>query len=98
DFERGKITDIVRHFQFITSSAMNYSFNRGNLLVSGMKVEGTPHWERISNFEWDVYRFQNASTNEYLTACVGRYDEFFTQSILHIVKGEGYPDASFADD
>ncbi|KAH7715164.1 hypothetical protein AAVH_17438 [Aphelenchoides avenae] len=95
-FERGEITGIVEHFRFqkFASKGMHFAFSRDNLLVSGTKVEG----DRIDRFEWDVYRFKNASTNEYLTACVGQTKPpHYVESFLHIVKGEVYPDASFSD-
>ncbi|KAH7712511.1 hypothetical protein AAVH_20166 [Aphelenchoides avenae] len=98
-FERGEITDTVDHFEFATSSSngMNYAFKRDNLLVSRMKVEGKSQWDPINKYEWNVYRFRNASTNEYLTACVGQSTSAFNaKSLLHISKGEVYPDASFA--
>lgn len=94
-FELG-IADIVEHFRLESDSSKlaTYAFNRANLLVSDVKVEGG----RIKDFSWDVYRFLNASTNEYLTACVGRDTSAHgTGSILHVVKGEVYPDASFAE-
>ncbi|KAH7709802.1 hypothetical protein AAVH_22929 [Aphelenchoides avenae] len=99
EFERGDIMNTVEHFQFSTSSAkgMYYAFNRDNLLVSGMKIEGTSGWNRIGNYEWDVYRFRSASTSEYLAACVAQYRGYTTKCILHLVRGEVYPDASFAD-
>lgn len=95
EFERG-ITVTVEHFHLESDSpkGANYAFSRDNLLVSGVKIEGG----RVENFSWDVYRFRNASTSEYLTACVGRDTSAYgTGSILHIVKGEVYPDASFAE-
>ncbi|KAH7720600.1 hypothetical protein AAVH_11931 [Aphelenchoides avenae] len=98
EFERGKIADTVKHFQFSTVTEMSYAFNLDNLLVSGMKVEGLKHCARIRNFIWDVYRFRNANTSEYLTACVGlRETAYSIKHVLHIMKGEMYPDASFAD-
>ncbi|KAH7709759.1 hypothetical protein AAVH_22956 [Aphelenchoides avenae] len=100
EFERGKITAIVEHFQLRTNSSqgIHYEFNRDNLLVSRMKVEGE-HWEaRINDIEWDVYRFRNANTSDYLTACVGEdMDDDLGNRFIHILKGEVYPDASFAD-
>ncbi|KAH7717309.1 hypothetical protein AAVH_15256 [Aphelenchoides avenae] len=96
EFESGKITDTVTHFEFRPRppTEMNYAFSRDNLLVSKMKVEGMNLRDRINIFAWDVYRFRNASTGGYLTACVGR-SAYSTESILHLVKGEVYPDASF---
>lgn len=99
EFERGEIADTVEHFHFITNSSkgMKYSFNRDNLLVSGMKVQGKC-WGHNDDFEWDVYRFRNATTSEYLTACVGHFKfRYLTLSLLHIVNGQVYPDASFAE-
>lgn len=97
EFERGKIADTVEHFRFSRSSrtSTNFAFSRDNLLVLEMKVEGTNHWERINNYAWDVYRFRNTSTGGYLTACVGQSTY---ESVLHIVRGEIYPDASFVRD
>ncbi|KAH7712497.1 hypothetical protein AAVH_20152 [Aphelenchoides avenae] len=98
EFEQGKITDTVEHFELRPSfsTETDYAFGRDNLLVSGMKVEGE-QWERINNFLWDVYRFRNAITGGYLTACVGRSKSFDAAvTILHLMKGEVYPDASFA--
>ncbi|KAH7697461.1 hypothetical protein AAVH_35457, partial [Aphelenchoides avenae] len=99
EFERGEITDTVEHFQLTTFTAkgMYYAFSRDNLLVSGTKIEGNSGWNRIGNYEWDIYRFRNARTKEYLTACVAQYRGYTTKCILHLVKGEVYPDASFAD-
>ncbi|KAH7660519.1 hypothetical protein AAVH_43697, partial [Aphelenchoides avenae] len=64
-FERGEITNTVEHFHFIanTSKGMKCSFNRDNLLVSGMKVEGKRRWGQNDYFEWDVYRFRNVITS-----------------------------------
>lgn len=78
---------------------MNYAFNHDNLLVSGMEVEGERRADgRTDIYEWDVYRFRNALTSEYLTACVGQYKTArLTESVLHIVRGEAYSDTSFAD-
>lgn len=91
----------MEHFQFLQDSSikgMNYAFNRDNLLVSAMKVEGNRFWGRYGNFVWDVYRFRNAITSDYITACVGRDRSYnYSESVLHILKGEVYPDASFAD-
>ncbi|KAH7709760.1 hypothetical protein AAVH_22957 [Aphelenchoides avenae] len=96
DFERGKIADIVGHFQLETNASqrMNYAFSRENLLVSRMKVDGQCWYSRFNDIEWDVYRFRNANTNEYLTACVGKDKN---ECFLHILKGEVFPDASFGD-
>ncbi|KAH7708709.1 hypothetical protein AAVH_24037 [Aphelenchoides avenae] len=97
EFERGEITDTVEHFHFKEDSqkGMNFKFNRDNLIVSGMKVEGTDDRNPFTDIEWDVYRFRSASTGGYLTACVGRNASDGT--ILHIVRGEVFPNASFAD-
>lgn len=52
---------------------------------------------KVGDNEWDVYRFRNAVTGEWLTACVGHETcEYTDFSVVHIVKGEVYPDASFA--
>ncbi|KAH7712682.1 hypothetical protein AAVH_19987 [Aphelenchoides avenae] len=96
DFERGTITDTVAHFRLNSDSStgMSYAFSRDNMLVSGMIADGDNGWDPIN---WDVYRFRNARTGEYLTACVGRKTSAYsTGSFLHIVKGEVYPGASFA--
>ncbi|KAH7701039.1 hypothetical protein AAVH_31834, partial [Aphelenchoides avenae] len=97
EFERGEITDTVEHFLFVANCKANCvfspGFNRDNLHASGMIVEG--HSAPISDFEWDVYRFRNANTGEYLTACVGRHIGN-VEINLHILKGEVYPNASFA--
>ncbi|KAH7720596.1 hypothetical protein AAVH_11927 [Aphelenchoides avenae] len=98
DFELGKIAGTVKHFELHSEKEMDYAFNGDNLLVSGMKVEGREQWDRIDDYVWDVYRFRNASTHEYLTACVGRDTSAYpNNSILHISKGQVYPNASFAD-
>ncbi|KAH7700661.1 hypothetical protein AAVH_32217, partial [Aphelenchoides avenae] len=96
EFERGNISDIVEHFEFKLNSSqeVHFAFSRDNLLVAGMKVEGRNNWDPYCDIEWDVYRFRNASTGGYLTACVGRMDSVH-ETILHLVKGEVYPDASF---
>ncbi|KAH7720594.1 hypothetical protein AAVH_11925 [Aphelenchoides avenae] len=100
-FERGSITDTVEHFQFSmrSSKEMKFSFSADNRLVSGMKAEGQKHYDRISKFEWDVYRFRNAITGKYLTACVGQHKspDYKTEYIVHILRGEAYPDDTFAD-
>lgn len=86
------------HFEIRPSSStrVDYAFSRDNLLVSGMKLEGKTPWDIINYFEWDFYRFRNASTGRYLTACVGRNAHINpTEPVLHLVKGEVYPDASF---
>ncbi|KAH7718037.1 hypothetical protein AAVH_14548 [Aphelenchoides avenae] len=97
EFERGEITDTVQHFVFVanckTNCVFSPAFSRDNLLVSGMIVEG--HSAPLNDFEWDVYRFRNASNGEYLTACVGRHIGN-VEINLHILKGEVYPNASFA--
>ncbi|KAH7704728.1 hypothetical protein AAVH_28075 [Aphelenchoides avenae] len=102
-FERGEITSTVEHFEYKppVSTALNCAFSRDNLVASGMKVEGTARWTPINDFEWDVYRFRNSSSNEYLTACVGQKTSRIRgidliESVLHILKGEVYPNASFA--
>ncbi|KAH7696611.1 hypothetical protein AAVH_36317, partial [Aphelenchoides avenae] len=97
-FERGEITDTVEHFHFKYGSekGMNFAFSRDNLLVAGMKVEGTDHRNLFPHIEWDVYRFRNASTGCYLTACVG-HNPSIVETVLHIVRGEVYPNASFAE-
>ncbi|KAH7716715.1 hypothetical protein AAVH_15897 [Aphelenchoides avenae] len=98
DFERGRITDTVEHFRLKTPG-IDYAFRRDNLLVAGMKVDGKKHeYGTTSIYEWDVYRFRNAATNDYLTACVAHYKAVhFNGTLLHISKGEVFPDASFAD-
>ncbi|KAH7695336.1 hypothetical protein AAVH_37606, partial [Aphelenchoides avenae] len=99
-FELGEIDSTVKHFMFESPPRirMNCAFNRDNLVVSGMKVEGKSDRELTNWFVWDVYRFRNILTNEYLTACVGQHTSLtYDGSILHILKGEVYPDASFAD-
>ncbi|KAH7716020.1 hypothetical protein AAVH_16576 [Aphelenchoides avenae] len=98
DFERGKISDIAEHFQLKTPG-IDYAFRRDNLLVAGMKVDGKKHqYGTTSTYEWDVYRFRNAATNDCLTACVAHYKAVhFSKTLLHISKGEVFPDASFAD-
>lgn len=97
-FERGEVADTVGHFQFNIFKGMSFAFSRDNLLVSGMKVDGKNEWDRINRFACDVYRFRNSGTSECLTACVGLHKSFNSaETILHIVKGEVYPDASFAD-
>lgn len=97
-FERGEITDTVEHFHFKPdlSSKVNYAFSRGNLLVSGMKVGRSDGENSFPDIEWEVYRFRNASTGGYLTACVG-HNPSIDETVLHIVRGEVYPNASFAD-
>ncbi|KAH7720598.1 hypothetical protein AAVH_11929 [Aphelenchoides avenae] len=99
DFELGKIAGTVKHFELHSEKEMDYAFNGDNLLVSGLKVEGGKQWDRIVDYVWDVYRFRNAITSEYLTACVRRDASGYPHagSILHISRGEIYPDASFAD-
>ncbi|KAH7702846.1 hypothetical protein AAVH_29989 [Aphelenchoides avenae] len=97
EFERGEITDTVHHFHFNTPKEVTYAFSRNNLVASGMKVEGESKWDPVKYFEWDVYRFRNASTSEYLTICIGRNSpKHGTRSIFHIIKGEVYPGAMFA--
>lgn len=98
DFERGKIADIVERFQLATLG-ISYPFRRENLLVAGMKIEGRRHRSRSRRlYDWDAYRFRNATTNEYFTVCVGHYKGAYeSETILHILKGSAYPDNSFED-
>ncbi|KAH7712501.1 hypothetical protein AAVH_20156 [Aphelenchoides avenae] len=76
EFERGEITDTVHHFHFNTPKEVTYAFSRNNLVASGMKVEGESKWDPVKYFEWDVYRFRNASTSEYLTILVSQGPAF----------------------
>ncbi|KAH7717659.1 hypothetical protein AAVH_14940 [Aphelenchoides avenae] len=86
-FERGEITELVRHFKFSTSRHMTLLFKEDNKTASDV---------RVADYEWDVYRFRNAATADWLTACVGQErSEYSRRLMLHIVKGEVYPDASF---
>lgn len=69
---------------------MVFPFNDENKTISEVKV---------GDYEWDVFRFRNAVNGEWLTACVGEKQERLDDphySVLHLVKGEAHPDASFA--
>ncbi|KAH7684453.1 hypothetical protein AAVH_41041, partial [Aphelenchoides avenae] len=86
-FERGEISELVGHFKFETARRIVFRFKDHNKIASEVKVGG---------YEWDVYRFRNAAIGEWLTACVGHPVSFSAYTVLHIVKGDVHPDASFA--
>lgn len=75
---------------------MEFPFKDDNKVASGIVVEAEDPW-CPSCYEWDVYRFRNAATGEWLTACIGypRMEVAWLCSILHIVKGAVYPDVSY---
>ncbi|KAH7693790.1 hypothetical protein AAVH_39170, partial [Aphelenchoides avenae] len=88
-FERGEVSELVQQFTFSTLRYMALPFNDDNKTASGVKV---------ADYEWDVYRFQSATTGNWLTACVGQgRSEHSRHSVVHIAKGEVYPHASLAD-
>lgn len=96
--------DTVGHFILKTSGLWTFPFKDANRTVSGMVTPWGNFYERNT---WDVYRFQNALSGEWLTACVGhhRYSSHWrgrgggyvshsrSDTILHVVKGEAEPDA-----
>ncbi|KAH7709072.1 hypothetical protein AAVH_23653 [Aphelenchoides avenae] len=87
EFERGEISELVEHFKFTTSRYVDFPFIDDKKIASGMEV---------GRYKWDVYRFRNVTTGEWLTACVGEErSKYSHRSVLHIVKGEAYPDATF---
>ncbi|KAH7719779.1 hypothetical protein AAVH_12730 [Aphelenchoides avenae] len=85
-FERGEVSELVQHFKFATSRFLALPFKERNKTASGVN---------IGKYEWDVYRFRNAATGDWLTACVGRTAHSH-HSVVHIVKGEVSPDALVA--
>ncbi|KAH7715059.1 hypothetical protein AAVH_17590 [Aphelenchoides avenae] len=86
-FERGEIAELVKHFKFATQRRIAFPFKQDNKTASEVKV---------GDYEWNVYRFRNVATGECITACAG-YDvySYSDYSVLHIVKGDAHPDASF---
>ncbi|KAH7719190.1 hypothetical protein AAVH_13348 [Aphelenchoides avenae] len=87
-FERGEVSELVQHFKFVTCHKVAFPFNEDNKTASAIKV---------GKYEWDVYRFRNASAGDWLTACVGReFTHYWRYCVLHIVRGDAHPDASFA--
>ncbi|KAH7709071.1 hypothetical protein AAVH_23652 [Aphelenchoides avenae] len=97
-FERGEVSEIVEHFAFLTYRLVAFPFSDDNKTATGVKVE-TEVRSSLSDYTWDVYRFRNSSTGEWLTASVSHSHSVHAHwrySMLHIVKGESYPDASYA--
>lgn len=69
---------------------MAHPFKDDNKIASGVEV---------ADYERDVYRFRNATTEKWLTACVGQHrSEHSRHSVVHIAKGEIFPNASLADE
>ncbi|KAH7723671.1 hypothetical protein AAVH_08777 [Aphelenchoides avenae] len=84
-----KIVRICEAFERgeITATVDHFQFEpRGAIIGTFDHLQFKPHaWTRM----------KNASTNEYLTACVGQ-SRHHRNPILHILKGEVFPDASFS--
>ncbi|KAH7662544.1 hypothetical protein AAVH_43494, partial [Aphelenchoides avenae] len=96
-FERGEINAIVEHFALRTTGPpghITYAFSGDNLYASGLKVTSERR-SSLRDYNWDVYRFRNAATGDWLTACVER-EASDTEVYLRILKGEALPNASFA--
>ncbi|KAH7719700.1 hypothetical protein AAVH_12817 [Aphelenchoides avenae] len=87
-FERGEITQTVEHFKFTAKHRFDIPLNADNMIASAAEVEG-------NSFRWDVYRFHNAASGAWLTACMGRPTGVCAFYIVHLVKGEVVPDATF---
>ncbi|KAH7716652.1 hypothetical protein AAVH_15935 [Aphelenchoides avenae] len=86
-FERGEITEIVERFKFTVSDRLvSFPFNARNRIASTSPVEGRGFY--AARCTWDVYRFRNAATGEWLTACVGHRESYSSDTVLHIAKGE----------
>ncbi|KAH7709069.1 hypothetical protein AAVH_23650, partial [Aphelenchoides avenae] len=87
-FERDEITELVQHFKLATSRYVDFPFVDDNNIASRVEFDG---------YEWDVYRFRNATTGDWLTACVGHnLTQYTHRCVLHGVKGEVYPNTLFA--
>ncbi|KAH7684618.1 hypothetical protein AAVH_40874, partial [Aphelenchoides avenae] len=76
------------HFKFTVSGRLVvFPFNDRNRIASANSVEGGGFY--APRCTWDVYRFRNAATAEWLTASVGHRDSGYSfGSVLHIAKGE----------
>ncbi|KAH7709080.1 hypothetical protein AAVH_23661 [Aphelenchoides avenae] len=86
--ESGEISELVQHFKLASRCHIAFPFKNDNKIASLVKV---------GSYKWDVYRLRNAITGDWLTACISeKRTEFGKQSVLHIVKGEVRPNASFA--
>ncbi|KAH7666403.1 hypothetical protein AAVH_43236, partial [Aphelenchoides avenae] len=72
-FERGEITDTVERFKLtISDRLVSFPFNDRNRIAPTRSIEGGGFY--ASTCTWDVYRFRNAATGEWLTACVAHSD------------------------
>ncbi|KAH7673004.1 hypothetical protein AAVH_42517, partial [Aphelenchoides avenae] len=87
EFECGEFSESAGHFKFETRRQITFPFKDGNRIASNLKVSG---------YEWDAYRFRNAATGDWLTACVGHERSGRRpRSVLRIMKGDVFADVSF---
>lgn len=93
-FERGDVTQIVEHCVFYAKHRIALPLNAANRIASAVQVvDNRYEWDC---FSWDVYRFRNATNGEWLTACVGAATCCSSCHIVHLLKGEAFPHATFA--
>lgn len=90
------MSETVDHFVFNYPRRVTLPFKDENKTASAIMVEYKHRWSGISHrYMWDVYRFLNATSGEWLTACVGHSDYEDSPCSVHIVRGQAYPDASY---
>lgn len=79
--------DIVKRFKFTVSNRLVvFPFDARNRTDSTTPLEGSGFY--TTSCTWEVYRFRNAATGEWLTACVGHREWYSSDTVLYIAKGE----------
>ncbi|KAH7702009.1 hypothetical protein AAVH_30851 [Aphelenchoides avenae] len=94
-FERGEVSETVKHFVFraYTDVEVAFPFNADNLVASRVAVVAENRWAHVGRYEFDVYHFRNAVNAKSLTAIVGHGLGKGDGTVLHLLGGTVYPDA-----